>query len=882
MFTALLLVSMLFASVSIPVTNASQLSSSSELVVARNHVDLETVDPHRAYDPDSNELIFNVYETLVFYDGESVENFVPQLATDWWISEDGLTYIFTIRNGVKFHNNETLSTEDVEYSFERLMVQDYIGGPAWMIYEVLLDVLHANLSDSNFGNKIDNAVQSNITHVWFNLAKPFTPFTSILSQPWSSIVNKKFCIEHGDWPQTWNNWTLYHDPEVSPLDDPENAMCGTGPFRFDYWIKDVGWSIVKFDDYWGGWPARRPVLGGRLPQGHIERATIKMEYNWDKRLEGFLNGTYDIIDVPLTKISKVEDKPWVRCFKNLPTSIITSIFFTLNISLWCLGPIGDWPNTYVGEPPHESGAIHETGIPVDFFSDIYLRKAFAHCFNYTAYIDDPDQVIGEAVQPATPVLWGFPYFNSSQQKYELNLTKAAEYFQQAWSGKVWEEGFTFTVAIPQRSVEEPGNWPYVLKANVESLNPKFHINILHEGWWLYTSNIETSCNPLFVIGWIADYPDPHSIVYEFMHSQGSIASWQRYNNTAMNALVEEGLVERNNNLRQEIYYELQELYHDDCPSVPIAQRLTRHWERVWVQGWYYNLAYSGIYFYPLWKQRTIIVPDEYQTIQEAVNNANEGDVILVRTGTYYENVVVNKSVSLIGENKHATIIDGSNTGSVVKIYANNVSINGFTIRNSMYTLCFYGEGILLNSNACNIIDNILTRNQRGINLEGAIDNHILDNTITYNDIGIQFMNQPGQLLSVNNTIYHNNFVSNGAGVYFPFAAYENIWDNGQEGNYWNDYNGTDVDGNGVGDTPYLIGENNFDSYPLMNPLTKPYLVGDVGYDGAVNILDAILVARAFGSTRGKSDWNPYCDLNEDKMIDISDAIIFSTHFGEAI
>ena len=54
---------------------------------------------------------------------------------------------------------------------------------------------------------------------------------------------------------------------------------------------------------------------------------------------------------------------------------------------------------------------------------------------------------------------------------------------------------------------------------------------------------------------------------------------------------------------------------------------------------------------------TIIVPDSYPTIQEAINNANEGDVIFVRHGTYYENLVVNKSVSLVGEDRETTTID---------------------------------------------------------------------------------------------------------------------------------------------------------------------------------------------------------------------------------
>jgi parallel beta-helix repeat protein len=100
---------------------------------------------------------------------------------------------------------------------------------------------------------------------------------------------------------------------------------------------------------------------------------------------------------------------------------------------------------------------------------------------------------------------------------------------------------------------------------------------------------------------------------------------------------------------------------------------------------------------------TIIVPDDYLTIQEAINNANERDTIFVRNGTYHEHVLVDKTVSLTGENKNTTIIDGNQAGTVVTVTADNVSINGFTIQN--------GEiGLDLNSNGNTVTSNIFSFN----------------------------------------------------------------------------------------------------------------------------------------------------------------------------
>ena len=78
----------------------------------------------------------------------------------------------------------------------------------------------------------------------------------------------------------------------------------------------------------------------------------------------------------------------------------------------------------------------------------------------------------------------------------------------------------------------------------------------------------------------------------------------------------------------------------------------------------------------------VTVPDDYSTIQEAINAADEGDTVLVKAGTYSEHVFINKSISLIGEDREATVIDGNGIGTVVSIGVNNVSIINFTIRNA--------------------------------------------------------------------------------------------------------------------------------------------------------------------------------------------------------
>lgn len=596
--------SLFLLSAGIHLENSAQIVNNPYELVVATIGEPDSVDPAWAYST-GRELIFNVYETLIFYDRESVDEFVPMLATDWWISSDGLTYTFKIREGVKFHSylyRWTLTTEDVEYSFERVMV--YGRGCAWTLYDALLNVWKANLTDPMFGQKIDDAVQRNDTHVWFKLAQPYAPLLKVLCQPGCSIVNKEFCVMYGDWSGTWDNWQdFYYDPNIkqnSPLDDPEPVMCGTGPYKFNYWIEGDKWSIVKFDDYWGGWPAQHPVLGIQA-RGYVERATVQLIDEWSTRKLMFLAGDVDIAYVPRAYISEVFDQPEIRCVYPLPRLYCSGVFFNYNISL---------RSRYLGPPftgyECDYGELNENGLPPDFFSDVDVRKGFAYSINYTEFLQAlaSHPWYGEYLYPGTPAIAGLLYGNPEQEKYEFNPAKAEEHFRKAWNGQLWTTGFDLTIFYTFGNVARE-TIAKMLEANIESINAKFHIRQYTEEWGtIYIPEMFNGELPLFQIGWEGDgdYPDLHIFFYYFVHSEALFPKCQRYSDPTVDALIGEGLHTLNETRRMEIYYGLQHIYFEDCPSVTIYQPLGRHWERVWVQGWYYNPAYPGLYFYHLWKE----------------------------------------------------------------------------------------------------------------------------------------------------------------------------------------------------------------------------------------------------------------------------------------
>jgi parallel beta-helix repeat protein len=174
----------------------------------------------------------------------------------------------------------------------------------------------------------------------------------------------------------------------------------------------------------------------------------------------------------------------------------------------------------------------------------------------------------------------------------------------------------------------------------------------------------------------------------------------------------------------------------------------------------------------------------YQHIREGIENASHGDTIFVRNGFYHEHIDIYKTLSLIGENKTNTIIDGRGIDDVVLINAPNVNITNFTIRNSGKIANDSGFRIITDGNI--IVNNNIVDNNRGIRIYKAS----------------------------NNIIYGNNFVLNT--IHAVVEDGSNSWDNGTIGNYWDDYNGTDSDGDGIGDVPYIINKDNQDRYPLMS------------------------------------------------------------------
>jgi parallel beta-helix repeat protein len=139
----------------------------------------------------------------------------------------------------------------------------------------------------------------------------------------------------------------------------------------------------------------------------------------------------------------------------------------------------------------------------------------------------------------------------------------------------------------------------------------------------------------------------------------------------------------------------------------------------------------------------------YVTIQDAIDNASSGDTVFVYSGTYYENVVVNKTISLIGENTENTIINASKDGDVIHVNMDWVNVSGFTLVGSSY---YIGDaGIELNNvENCSIKSNNIINTNFGIYLYYSDENDLTCNGLSFIGTGIYLENSDNNEIILNN------------------------------------------------------------------------------------------------------------------------------------
>ncbi|MBQ7260017.1 MAG: ABC transporter substrate-binding protein [Lachnospiraceae bacterium] len=220
---------------------------SSKIVVGIAQDLEDSLDPHKAVAAGTKEVLFNMYEGLLKPDPDG--NIVPAVAESYEVSEDGTLYTFKLREGVKFHNGEPVTAEDVKYSLEK--------------------------SAGMTGEE--------------TLIPAFSLIKSIEAAPDEKTVTIELSEKNMEFP----SYLAMTNAAIIPMDnaDPDSSPIGTGPYMFVSRSPQENIVMKRFEDYWG-------------EKAYIEDVTFKIEANADSIVMDLIGGSIDMF--PRLTITQVD------------------------------------------------------------------------------------------------------------------------------------------------------------------------------------------------------------------------------------------------------------------------------------------------------------------------------------------------------------------------------------------------------------------------------------------------------------------------------------------------------------------------------------------------------------------------------------------------
>lgn len=321
---------------------------------------LHTLDPAFAYDVLSTGACRLLYDQLLDYDYDG--NMIPSLAESMpLVADEGRTFRFTLREGVKFHNGRTLQAEDVSWTMHRLL-SERIGSPGYPFYKSIrgAEAYHRGETDH-----IDGIVVIDDRTIEFQLIEPDQTFLNALAMPFATPLAR----EHVEPLEAEGGIT---EVSLHPV--------GTGPFKFVRWERGVQVEFDRFDEYWDPRPRADHVV-------YLENIAP------DVSSARFRNGDLDIIYRP-NKVNRLfirESEAWAPYRAEVPTPSVYAV--TLNCEL----------------PP---------------LDNVHVRRAIAYAIDRSKIERlDPGRNIA-AYQVLPPMLPPYDPDLPEGQKYDLEDAKA--------------------------------------------------------------------------------------------------------------------------------------------------------------------------------------------------------------------------------------------------------------------------------------------------------------------------------------------------------------------------------------------------------------------------------------------------------------------------
>lgn len=448
-----------------------------------------TLDPAISGEMTSHTYIIQIFSGLVRLDDKL--NVVPDIAQRWQESQDGMTYTFYLRHGVKFHNGKEVKAADFKYSWERACAPETGSQTAASYLGDIVGVreMLAGKTEEISGIKVIDDYTLEVT-----IDAPKAYFLCKLTYPTAFVVNR-------DNVASGQNW--WRQPD------------GTGPFKLKEWRQDN--LVLQRNDFYYSEPAK------------VDEVVFHLAGNYMAMYE---NGQVDIIPVSMYYIDEVRDET---------NPLHQELVITPELSLFYIGF-----NT--ASPP---------------FDDVNIRSAFC-------YAVDKDRIIKltmkDMVTKAQGILPpGMPGYNKDIEGFDYDVEKAKQLIAASEYGDASN--------LPPVTITVSGygnNIPSYLGAIIQEWQQNLGVNVsvrqLEPDDFLY--NLEGEKDEMFMLGWVADYPDPHNFLDNLFYT-GNENNVFDYSNPELDSLLDQAAIEGDEVTRLTMYQQAEQEVVSEAPCLPL-------------------------------------------------------------------------------------------------------------------------------------------------------------------------------------------------------------------------------------------------------------------------------------------------------------------------
>src|SRR5215213_8149253 len=501
-------------------TGGGEAAASGGTLVFGTSSDPVVLDGALVSDGESLRAIDQIYETLVSLKAGTTE-LEPGLAKSWQISDDGLSYTFTLRDGVKFHDGTPFDGQAVCYNFDRWynFTGSFQNPSASYYWQTVFGGFKKTDPKSGAPDtSLYKSCQANgDNEVVLSLTKASSSFLGALSLSAFSIASPKALQEYGADEGEVDADGIFHPTGKYGTDHP----TGTGPFKFESWTVGDRLVLAKNEDYWGD-------------KAKLDKVIFRPIADNAARLQALQNGEIDGYD-----LVEPQDIPTIEGDESL--QILDRPAFNV---------------AYVG--------INQSIPPMD---KLEVRQAVAHALNreevVTSFYSGRGEVAKEFMPPEVEG------YADDVTEYEYDPEKSKQLLQKAGLTLPVPVTFWYPTDVSRPYMPDPQRNFEAFAASLEKGG--FKVTPKSAPWRPdYLGQVDEGKTQLYLLGWTGDYGDPDNFIGTFFQDGQKAWGTDKKPNQEVMDLLDKAESETDIEARKGIYEDANRAIMDWLPGVPYA------------------------------------------------------------------------------------------------------------------------------------------------------------------------------------------------------------------------------------------------------------------------------------------------------------------------